>query len=77
MDNIMYKGIIDCLLGIIVVMVSFLAIINQTLFLIRAFDILGVILLINGLHEAYDYFFYNHKKGIFYLVHTLYYPYKL
>lgn len=62
MDNIMYKGIIDCLLGIIVVMVSFLAIINQTLFLIRAFDILGVILLINGLHEAYDYFFYNHKK---------------
>ena len=62
MDNIIYKGIIDCLLGIIVVMVSLLAMINQTLFLIRVFDILGVILLINGLHEAYDYFCYNHKK---------------
>lgn len=62
MYNILYKGIIDCLMGIIVVMVSMLAIINQTLFLIRVFDIFGIILLINGLHEAYDYFFYNHKK---------------
>lgn len=61
MDKL-YRGIIDCLLGTAVVMVSILAVINRTLFLMRVFDVLGVILLINGFHEAYDYFFYNHKK---------------
>lgn len=57
-----YKGLLDCVLGILLIIVSFLAIIKQTMFLIRIFDVLGAILLINGLHESYDYFFYNHKK---------------
>ena len=58
----LYKGLLDCLLGILLIILSVLAIIKQTLFLIRVFDILGAILLLNGIHESYDYFFYNHKK---------------
>lgn len=58
----LYKGLLDCLLGVLLVILSVLAVIKQTLFLIRVFDILGVILLVNGIHEGYDYFFYNHKK---------------
>lgn len=58
----LYKGLLDCILGILLIIFSILAIIKQTLFLIRVFDVLGAILLINGIHEGYDYFFYNHKK---------------
>lgn len=57
-----FKGLFDCLLGVILIVLSVLAIVNQTLFLIRVFDILGAIFLINGIHESYDYFFYNHQK---------------
>lgn len=59
----LYKGLIDSILGMIVVVFSMMAITRQSLFLIRIFDILGVVLMVNGIHEGYDYFYFHHKKG--------------
>lgn len=57
-----YKGLIDCILGVILTVFSIMAICSRSLFLIKVFDILGVVLLINGLHEGYDYFYFHHTK---------------
>lgn len=57
----LYKGLIDCILGVILTVFSILAICGQSLFLMKVFDILGIVLLINGLHEGYDYFYDHHK----------------
>lgn len=45
-----YNAIYYCLLGLILIVISALAIIQQADFLMRVFDVLGWILIINGMH---------------------------
>lgn len=46
-----YNSIYYCILGLILIVISTMAIIQQEQFLMRVFDVFGWILIINGLHE--------------------------
>lgn len=51
-----YNGLIYIFLGIALIFISLLAIVEQTSFIIRIFDVLGIILIINGLMQLFNYF---------------------
>lgn len=57
-----YNAIYYCVLGMVLIVMSALAIILQEGFLMRAFDVLGWILIINGLHGL-SVFLRRHFKG--------------
>ena len=46
-----YNSIYYCVLGLILIVISSMAIIQREDFLMRVFDVLAWILIINGLHE--------------------------
>lgn len=57
-----YNSIFYCILGVVLIVLSLLALIYQENFLMRVFDLLGWILIVNGLHELSNYY-HKHFKG--------------
>lgn len=57
-----YNSIYYCILGLVLIVISSMAIILQERFLMRVFDVFGWIMIINGLHEL-NVFFKRRFKG--------------
>lgn len=51
-----YNSIYYCILGLALIVLSLFALIYRENFLMRVFDLLGWILIVNGLHEFSDYY---------------------
>lgn len=51
MKRNIYNSVYYCILGLILIVISTMAIIQRDDFLMRVFDVLGWILIINGFHE--------------------------
>lgn len=62
MKKNIYNALYYIILGLVLVVISSMAIIQKTNFLLRVFDLLGWILIINGLHEL-GVFFIRRVKG--------------
>lgn len=56
MKRNIYNSIIYCILGLVLIVLSLLALIYQENFLMRVFDLLGWILIVTGLHAFSDYY---------------------
>ena len=57
-----YNAIYYCLLGVFLIMIAMLALIQQEKFLLHAFVLLGIILIVNSLYEL-SVFYRRHFKG--------------
>lgn len=58
-----FKGFIDCILGLLLLILSFMALIEQSVFVIRVFDIFAAVMIIHGIHEGKCYLYENHQMS--------------
>lgn len=56
-----FKGLSDCVLGLLLVIFSVLAIVQQSMFVIHVFDILAAVLIVHGIHEFKHYLYDRHR----------------
>ena len=71
MKRNIYNSVYYSILGLILIIISTMAIIQRDQFLMRVFDVLGWILIINGLHELGVFIKRRLKRDLFNIVINL------